>query len=41
MRRTIVRAVVVGFVLAMAMAFGGHILQGPHVVPPPAQTGPP
>ena len=34
MKWTIVIAVVVGFVLAMAMAFGGRIMHGPHVVAP-------
>ena len=40
MKWTIVIAVVVGFVLAMAMAFGGRITHGPHVVAPQVQKGP-
>jgi len=41
MKWTIVIAAVVGFVLAMAMAFGGGIMHGPQLVAPPIQKGPP
>jgi hypothetical protein len=38
MRWNFAIAVVVGFVLAMALAFGGGIVNGPRVVSPPSQS---
>jgi hypothetical protein len=37
MRWNLTIAVVIGFVLAMALTFGGHVLRGP-VVPPPQHS---
>jgi hypothetical protein len=38
MRWTIARALLIGFVLAMALAFGGRIISGPVVPSPPLQN---
>jgi len=40
MKWTFVIAVAIGFVLAIAVAFGGRIMLSPHVVAPPLQEGP-
>jgi hypothetical protein len=38
MRWNFAIAVVIGFVLAMALAFGGGIVSGPRVVSPPSHS---
>ncbi len=38
MRWNFTIAVVIGFVLAMALTFGGRMLSGPPAVSPPLQT---
>jgi hypothetical protein len=41
MKLTFTVALVCGFVLAMALAFGGRVLNGPHLVTPAIERSPP